>query len=283
MSHAAVYLLFHEADTASSRALRDRIGEICEERGWSFSSRGVPTFKSPKGRPVPLIPVDFAAGIYVKIHRTRAAILVLGTDPRVPLHPTQQDALRFARHVQLRRYVEYKCFYCKVSLDPNDSWAGMFSGWCEGVHCEGEHDPRCLPFHVFDGEGVGLNAAGARAKFNDRYGGGTSRTDDRGAEWRLWPAQYHGSESALVAGYLLPKAFHWDVNTGAPRELITWVLLAGIWALRCIPGCVLPARSRQSSGTWQAKTPTISEGFKTFELYHGERTVRFRGLVGLGI
>ena len=96
-----VHFLFHESDLAGSRLLRDRMAKICEERGWRFSPRGVPTFKTSTGRPVALVPADFAAGLYMKAHRTRVAVLVLGSDPRVPLHPKNEDALRYERHIQL--------------------------------------------------------------------------------------------------------------------------------------------------------------------------------------
>jgi len=217
-----VYFLFHETDLAGSRLLRDRMARICEQRGWRFAPRGVHTFKTAKGRPVALVPSDFAAGLYTRVHRTRVAVLVLGSDPRVPLHPRREDALRYDRHIQLKRYTEYKCFYCKVSADPaNDAWTGMFSGWCERAECEGEHDPRCLPFHVFKGHGARLDLTEERETFDQRYGSGTERVDDARSTWQLRPRHYHGTECLSLAGYTLPKGFHWDVETGTPRDFNT--------------------------------------------------------------
>jgi len=217
-----VYFLFHQTDRDGSRPLRDRITKICEEREWRFLARGVPTFKTVKGRPIALVPSDFAAGLYMKAHRTRVAVLVLGSDPRVPLHPRNEGALRYERHIQLKRYMEYKCFYCKVTDDPaNDGWTGMFSGWCEHVECEGDHDPRCLPFHVFRGDGPQLNLAEQRESFNQRYGIGAKRRDDARSTWQLNPRDYHGGESLVVAGHTLPVGFHWDVETDTPRDFNT--------------------------------------------------------------
>ncbi len=221
MASADVHFLFPEADFAGSRVLRDRMAKTCKERGWQFFSRGVRTFNAPSGRPIPLVQCDFAAGLYDRIHRTRVAVLVLGSDPRVPLHPKREDALRYGRHIQLKRYVEYKCHYSKVSSDPlNDSWAGVFAGWCAQTACDGEQDPRCLPFHVFEGRGEGLASAISRQEFNDRYGNAI-RVDDSKSTWRLRPAMFHGTECLNIAGYPLPQGFHWDVDTAGPRNFNT--------------------------------------------------------------
>jgi hypothetical protein len=148
---------------------------------------------------------------------------VLGTDPRVPLHPRDDDALRYVRHIQLKRYIEYKCFYCKVTADPaNDGWTGMFSAWCNGTWCEGDHDPRCLPFHVFAGKGAKLEQTEARNRFNIKYGNGPERADDAGSNWKLNPADYHSTEVSLnVAGQTLSKGLHWDVTTKGRRDYNT--------------------------------------------------------------
>ncbi len=204
-----------------SRMLRDRIARICQERSWKFLPRSVETFKAPSGRPVSLIPAEFAGALYGKIHRTRAAVLVLGSDPRVPLHPKQEDALKFKRHIQLKRYIDYKCFYCKVSADPeNDGWTGMFARWCRVSHCEGEQDPRCLPFHVFRGDGKGLDVLENRQQFNELYGT-AKRCDDTKSIWNLLPRDYHGNETLHVAGHELSKGFHWDVKIDGSRDFNT--------------------------------------------------------------
>ena len=221
MADADVYFIFHKADLVGSRLLRDRMNKICQERMWRLSPRGVETFKAPSGRSVALVPADFAAGLYSKVHRTRVAVLVLGSDPKVPLHPRHKDALQYARYLQLKRYVEYKCFYCKVSSDPaNDSWAGTFENWCKATHCEGEQDPRCLPFPVFQGDGKELKIPDTRKQFNDRYGS-AKRIDDTKSTWELLPKIYHGTESLQVAGHELPMGFHWDVETHGQQTFNT--------------------------------------------------------------
>jgi hypothetical protein len=223
-----VNFFFHQTDRDATGELRGHVAGVCEERGWQFHPRSVTMMRAPDGRPIPLIARDVAAGLYPRLHRSRVATLVMGKDPRVPLHPREADALRFRRHIPLRQFVEYKCCWIRIPNDPaNDSWVGTFAGWCERVECEGEHDPRCLPLHVFSCTGVGLQNHDRRRGFDDRYGPGANRVDDNGSQWILNPRDYHGLESLNVAGYPLRKGFHWDV-TGQEWRISTPV---GVWSV----------------------------------------------------
>lgn len=94
-------------------------------------------------------------------------------------------------------------------------------GWRERVECDGDHDPRCLPFDVFSGDGRELNLVEQRARFNQRYGIGAKRRDDARSTWHLNPRDYHGGEISVVAGHALPVGFHWDVETDAQRDFVT--------------------------------------------------------------
>jgi len=193
--------------------LRGRVASICKDRSWNFQPRPVDIVRSRSGRPVALVRRDVAAGLYPRVHRARVATLVVGADPRVPLHPVEADVLRFNRHVPLRRFLDYKSFWVRIpEKPPNDSWLGSLEAWVARVDCEGEHDPRCLPFHVFTGQGAGLQIAENRHRFDDRYGTGADRTDEQGCRWLLDTHAYHGQESIHVAGFTLRPGFHWDVN-----------------------------------------------------------------------
>lgn len=208
-----VNLFFLREERDSTSALRKAISTVCESRGWHFHPRSVTTIRAPSGRPIPLIARDVAMGLYPRVHRSRVATLVVGRDPRVALDPNQADALKFNRHVPLRRFVEYKGCWVRIANDSaNESWVGAFASWCKRIECEGEHDPRCLPFHVFSGVGVGLENRQRRRSFDDQYGFGADRTDDKGTRWVLNTHDYHGSDSLQVAGYQLRKGCHWDVT-----------------------------------------------------------------------
>lgn len=222
-----VWLFFHAADRDATREHRDHAQRLCVERGWGFQPRSVGSVKSTNGRPLPLLAPDVAAGLYPRVHRSRVATLVIGRDPLIPLHPRINEAARARRHVTLRRYVAYKCFWARLPQESatNESWLGSFIGWCNAIDCEGENDPRCLPFHIFDGDARDLEQPASRTRFDGRYGTGPFRTDGQGAEWRMQPAIFHGSAELSVAGCLLRRGCHWDV-TAVEHRIAT---PAGIW------------------------------------------------------
>jgi hypothetical protein len=210
---ADINLFFRRENRDATNALRSRVATVCADRGWHFHPRSVLTVRTRGGRPIPLVARDVAMGLYPRVHRSRVATLVVGGDPRVALHPSEVEALKFGRHVPLRRFVEYKSFWVRVPNDPtNESWVGAFVSWSERIECESEHDPRCLPFHVFSGEGAGLQVLERRQAFDQRYGQGADRVDDEDSRWILNPHEYHGMESLHVAGYKLRKGCHWDVT-----------------------------------------------------------------------
>lgn len=207
-----VFLFYPFENSAMTKNLRDRVEGICREHEWSYRPRPIQTKRSRNGRPVALLDLDVARGLYPLVHRSRVATLVADVSPRVPLHPVEAEVVQFGRHMTLRRFLEYKSCWIPVRVNSlNDSWAGMFAGWCERVECEGEHDPRCLPFHVFRGNGDGLEHPDRRAGFDVAYGAGARRIDDNGTEWNSNPGDFHGNESLFVAGFQLRPGCHWDV------------------------------------------------------------------------
>jgi len=207
-----VHIFFHKEKKIATSEIRSRVLQICNARGWNCNVWSVSSYKNRHGRSIPLIGKDVAGSLYPRAHRARVAVLVIGTDPKVPLAPDHDFVLDHERYKPLRRFVEYKTFWARLP-DPhgNDSWAGEFAGWCQRVECEGDHDPRCLPFHVFDGHGKGLSEDTLRVDFDGSYGHGGRRIDERGSIWSLNPLDFHGTESLSVAGQILRPGCHWDV------------------------------------------------------------------------
>lgn len=209
---ADVFFFSSQRDIATTGPMRDRYAQACRERGWNFQSRILKPAKTPAGRPILPISVSDAAGLYPRSHRARVATLVLGTDPVVPLRPNADEAIRYKHTIPLFQYLDYKSCWIRVPHDAeNLTWTGVFEGWCARIECEDEHDPRCLPFHVFTGKGAGLSSETSRRAFNQTYGPGAHRTDDASLEWRLEPRNFHGNESLTIAGYECRPGFHWDV------------------------------------------------------------------------
>ncbi len=217
--NALVYLFFNQKDLASSRKIRDKVRDICSARGWRFKPCPVETSRDAKGRPVALVAVDVASGLYPLCHRSRVATLSLSKDPRVPLHPRSNDVLTYNRHIPLRRFVAHKCCWYRLPNDTlNDTWAGVFATWCNRIDCENERDPRCLPFHLFNGQGRNLSTPSERSQFNEKYGV-SDRNDDSQTNWKLNPSIFHGQESLTLAGCALPAGTHWDVIPGSKRQI----------------------------------------------------------------
>lgn len=243
-----VYLFYHQKDRDSSRRLRDRVADQCAERNWRFSPTPFQPHRNPCGRLIPLIQADVASGLYRLCHRTRIATLVLSADPRVPLHPRVHDALRYNRHMPLRRFVAYKCCWYKLpSEDADDTWAGVFRGWCGRVECENERDPRCLPFHVFDGQGQDLDTATGLTRFDGKYGT-SDRVDESRTSWRLNPRDYHGQETLAVAGCSLPTGAHWDV---LPLSKRIFYAPGGVWDIQGHCNVYPDAHFRSGSGRFK--------------------------------
>jgi hypothetical protein len=181
------------------------------------------------GTSVPVIPPEIAVHIYRVIHRARVAVIALDENPRVYLHPRIQAVLKLESLRRVQSYVRYKAFFVRIPRASHQplGWVGAFSQWCDQVDCENEHDPRCLPFHVFSGNASGLDNPERRHLFNQEHGSAHARTDRRGLTWRLDPRAYHGQEALCVSGTLLPPGFHWDVETaGRTTEVST---PEGVW------------------------------------------------------
>jgi hypothetical protein len=210
-----VWLFFDPADGRRD-SHQQRVQRVCEDKGWSYQPRAVRARRARQGRPIRLLESDLAAGLYPRLHRAKVAVLTVGAAPRVPLHPQVDEAMRRSLHVPLKEYVEYKAFWCPLPDDPdNRSWVGAFSHWIDFIDCEGEHDPRCLPFHIFRGDGRELHLPQRREEFEARYGAGSLRTDERSAEWRMSPKDFHAlqeSDRLAVAGYTLRAGCHWDLS-----------------------------------------------------------------------
>lgn len=224
---ADVSLFFAEEEKARSGRSRDAVFAICRERGWNYQPREIKLVRTPEGRPLHMVRPDIASGLYPRAHRTPVLTLVYGTDPVVPLVPNMAEALLRRKHMPLQQYLEYKS--CWIRIQPeldNHAWAGMFAAWIDQVDSDGEHDPRLLPFHVFDGRGAHLEEPARRAEFNHVYGAGSARHDLHGTRWSLIPRLFHGREVLRVGGLSLSVGYHWDV---VPRESWRIETPSGIW------------------------------------------------------
>ena len=215
------------------RTLSRSLQSICTDRGWTFEQRNtirrsLPDHRSRKVR-AHLLHYQHATQLYRRMHLRNIGVVHVGKT-HVPLTPNPKNSLRyflplqqFVRYKALHRLVDPRAFTDqsaeRVTTDLHD-WIAQ-SG-----KCEGERDPRCLPFHVFIAnlELFDLDAPDDRRRFNDSHGAQGSRRDNNGFRWdRPSARDMHGSQSLHVAGCRLIQGFHWDVSISSRRNGATEV------------------------------------------------------------
>ena len=211
--------------------IRDAVAARCEEIGWHYESRHSTRFESGIGRKFQIVSPDVATELYESIHRRRVGVWeVLGTS--APIIPNPKPNPRHYRRLSM--FVRYKAFHAQLDPEKFDAdWMQQekaFKMWMKAINCEGESDPRCLPFHVFANsvEEYDLNGDGGRKKFSNHHGSQGSRRDDESRIWERAKA-LHGSDVVTIAGRDLVKGFHWDVSAGNVFKVAT---TSEIWQVR---------------------------------------------------
>lgn len=218
-----IWVIFPQSRRPETGAARAAIRAICKARGWNFQERPAKDLPiTSSGRRRFLISGDDADALYRRLHVSRVGILSFER-VEVSLDPVaQKGAIRERFLVGLEAFSRYKSFYSRVSVEQPTDWLEGFERWCMIVECEGEHDPRCLPLHVFKARQLSLDEPAQRDEFARLHGDGSVRVDDEGKAWRLSPRDFHGRESFQVAGLSLRPGFHWDVTpSGRFARVIT--------------------------------------------------------------
>jgi len=208
-------LLPPRVDDARTEPILRLLRDECRERGWKMTVRHT---YSLVDKPF-LSPTDTVA-LYGSLHRRSVAILSIqapgNPGPYFFTRPPQAGttAYRAENIGSVRSLCRHKGFFYRWRWDREASnWPQIFIAWKSAVGCSGTHDPRCLPLHVFRcGRHWNrhLLRAEGRAAFDDQYGTGHSRTDERGFRWEKGPA--HGRDVRIVSGCELPAGFQWDVQ-----------------------------------------------------------------------
>src|SRR6202035_5490157 len=127
-----------------------------------------------------------AEALYKRTHRARVAILcfsgvVVCLDPRLEDRDVRERVV-----IDLQTFCLYKAFYQRVSRPGSHwrpDWMLEFEGWIQSLECVGEHDPRCLPLHIFKSRQMKLGQEEGREAFGHYYGKGSVRVDDGEREW----------------------------------------------------------------------------------------------------
>ena len=218
---AEVWLFYPEGGGPTAKTRR-WIESQCESRGWSLNLRPTGKTRSPEGRPLGPIKNEDATNLYRRIHRVRVGVWQIDA-AHVPIKPQPKIVVR--DYVPLHRFIAHKAFHRRIPMEGFETqWSSSlaaFSAWLEQVGCEGESDPRCLPFPVFDTKFdiSELATQEGRSAFALIHGPQSSRIDHNQLRWHRGP--YHGHTQLQVAGRNLAPGFHWDVMNQRTEQRIT--------------------------------------------------------------
>lgn len=210
-------------ESDAQRELRTKIRELAEAEGVSVVTRLVQR-KVFEGGPDAHKSLNFleprdAGDLYSAIHRRYVLVVpvcacVVRTDP-------SEDPARVRHARKLEDFVQYKAAYglLRGPGDPQRVFAEFMNKHPEQL-CEGVHDPRVLPLHVFDNTTawVDLHLDGGISRFDACYGRESLRVDSNGRRWRPATVAPHGSDALIVDGVPLPSGYHWDVQRGRSTD-----------------------------------------------------------------
>ena len=191
----------------------------CKSEGWSLKLRPTDSIRTPEGRPLGSIRSEDATNLYKRIHRARVGVWQVG-DAHAPIKPEPRTIVK--DYVPLNQFVSQKAFHCRIPIDGVESQGSpsltAFHWWLTQVWCEGESDPRCLPFPVFSTtfDVARLATHEGRSVFPQIHGPQSSRRDHSNLLWRR--GANHGRETLHIAGRNLVRGFHWDVSSLAREQ-----------------------------------------------------------------
>lgn len=233
MSEARVFVVAPPRKGSDELALleekRVRLQSLVASQGWTLKTYRLKHIKNAKPGGILVLDALDATTLYRALHHGDCAVVQVGTNALVPLHPKYPNEARHA--VPLEKFVRYKAIFERVNgrVAPDDAVASISALLAESG-CEGESDPRCLPMHVFDPEhehsACPLTDA---ARVRSRYGGPQARMDAKQRKWSPTRGHAHGNDNLTVRGYQLQTGYHWDVS--AARNVSELITTSEIWRM----------------------------------------------------
>lgn len=229
---AEIWAFCSAEDMTRTRPARTLLRKTIEPKNWVLQERLVKTVRTPSGGLLLVADPRDVVALYRQAHRTGVALLVTGSI-RFCTEPPEEKAIRRDLTLKLLRHCQYKA-YCSKFPENNgdlDTFIGGFDEWLNTINCDGDTDPRCLPFPIFKAQ-IGVNNLANqvdRVAFDAAHRNGKvrGRLDGLGLAWETNPRDYHGHETLTVAGRALSRGFHWDVQNdnrkpkklGSPTEI----------------------------------------------------------------
>lgn len=160
---------------------------------------------------------------YRRAHQLRLAIFCVSDAFSVSIDCRFRNAVPPSESLRqgIHRFLAHKAFVRRVSRAADaDGAIRDFCNWSGSVQCEGAPDPRCLPFFLFASNlSACLAHKDCREAFVRTHGPASRREDVASWVWKAPGRNLHGRIELAVAGCVLPRGYHWDVEP--PRR--------GIW------------------------------------------------------
>ena len=208
-----VWIVFPRTARARIAAVRERLRRECHTRRWGLQEVIPSVERLISGRRLMLVAGEDAVKLYRRSHRAKVGVFHTGR-ARVQLMPCARSSMAVAQ------FIRYKAYASPLPADVGavSRCLDAYDAWCQSIGCVDGHDPRCLPFHVFESGHTELGTSKQRQHFDEVHGVGALRRDGKRLMWRLDPAVFHGRETLQVAGYALSRGFHWDVSVDNGRS-----------------------------------------------------------------
>jgi hypothetical protein len=228
-----VWIFSPKGESKEQRTLRLEMAQQGQARNWTVIVRVARLCKvdgGPEhGRPYLLIEPRDAGELYSAVHRHPT--LVLATAACSVRRNPSVNPSRYRDLVSLHDFVRYKAHFGTLRghsdvrryIEEFEEWVGISA-------CDGLHDPRVLPLHIFDNTEVWLNLDTPEQAntFTARFGPAARRKDIDERSWAQATA-LHGGDTLSVAGVSLLRGFHWDVIRGSGGQTI--ITTHEIWRL----------------------------------------------------
>jgi hypothetical protein len=222
-----IWAIYPRRQASHSGPARNHLRREFKGRSWDFQERPTEqTNLTGGGRTREILAGPDATLLYRNAHRFNVTVIAFGPT-HVFLHPDKNDAISHNLIARLQTFLDYKC---TVKLVENpaavtaawaEQFADAFEASCLATDCENEHDPRCLPLHVFKHRSVhSLETPDGRKAFDVEHGAASFREDSAKRQWRLNPRAFHAQAVLHVARKELPSGFHWDVQPGGDSTLV---------------------------------------------------------------
>ncbi|MEY9845761.1 hypothetical protein ABH940_002839 [Streptacidiphilus sp. BW17] len=224
-SAVQVWLFAPAQESPDQVRIRRVIESKARQESLAFNVRRVESIRAiggdNPGRPFNVLKIEDARNLYMGLHRSKA--VVVATTASLIRRDPSSTPVRKKQLLSLEDFVRYKAAY-RLFRSPAEAerFIEPITSLAQPAMNSDVHDPRVLPLHIFDSqqEWKGLDTDAGSKKFKSTFGSGANRLDHGRREWQK-PNALHGGDTLTIAGFELPRGYHWDVVRKKGAERLT--------------------------------------------------------------